>query len=240
MMPLSHALRIFGIAALVIAHPQQTPQEAHDAAAAAIYARADALLGQNSSPSTAIAFGVTLPQTCTTGALFFLTTPATLYGCSAGTWTSFGQGAGQNLTVKTDGVVVGTRPVQNFQAGAGIVSVMSDSGSEINIEIAVDTAIVETQQRAQSGQELLCASEGGSASAYSCRMSPTSGPYAVGMVLHWIPDVSGAGGATTLDVDTLGAVPVKQSDGSSDPTSSDIVGGRLSQIWYDGGAFRLQ
>jgi hypothetical protein len=59
------------------------------------------------------------------------------------------------------------------------------------------------------------------------------------MVLHWIPDVHGLGGATTLNVDTLGATPVKLPDGVSDPGSEDIAAGRMYTIWYDGSAFRL-
>ena len=71
------------------------------------------------------------------------------------------------------------------------------------------------------------------------RVSPTLQSYTTGMVLAWKPNVNGAGGATTLNVDTLGAVPVKQADGVTDPTSADIVAGRLYNVWHDGAVFRL-
>ena len=42
------------------------------------------------------------------------------------------------------------------------------------------------------------------------------------------------GGATTLNVDTLGAIAVKQFDGTTNPSSTDIVANRLYSLWYDG------
>ena len=59
------------------------------------------------------------------------------------------------------------------------------------------------------------------------------------MVLHWRPDLSGVGGATTLKVDALGVIAVKQFDGATDPTAADIVASRLYPLWYDGAVFRL-
>ncbi|MGD0668006.1 MAG: hypothetical protein ABSB23_10605 [Bryobacteraceae bacterium] len=70
-------------------------------------------------------------------------------------------------------------------------------------------------------------------------MTPTATAYTVGMVLHWIPDVNGAGGATTLNVDSLGAKSIKQADGVSDPSATDIVAGSMHEVWYDGTNFRF-
>jgi hypothetical protein len=52
--------------------------------------------------------------------------------------------------------------------------------------------------------------------------------------------VNGSGGATTLNIDTLGAKPMKLADGVTDPTTADIVAGRLTAVWYDGANFRFQ
>jgi hypothetical protein len=59
------------------------------------------------------------------------------------------------------------------------------------------------------------------------------------MTVNWKPDVNGTGGATTLNIDILGAVSLKLADGSADPAPGDLVAGRLYQIWYDGSSFRL-
>jgi hypothetical protein len=59
------------------------------------------------------------------------------------------------------------------------------------------------------------------------------------MALHWKPDVAGAGGATTLNVDALGTRSLKESDGATDPASTDISAGKLYSLWYDGSVFRF-
>src|SRR6266508_3400974 len=98
---------------------------------------------------------------------------------------------------------------------------------------------MQTQPGEQSGRALLCASASGSSRNYRCSLNPTLGAYTAGMALHWKPDVSGAGGPTTLNVDTLGAAPVKLRDGASDPAATDIAAGELYDIWYDGARVRL-
>ncbi len=180
-----------------------------------------------------------MPATCTVGQTYFATDASAgtnLYGCpAANTWSSEG-GSG---TVDSNGVTVGSRPITNFLTGAGLISVITDTGTEINIQSALDTAVVATLPGEQTGSSLLCGPASNSPSAYACAMTPTAAAYTVGMVLHWIPDVNGAGGPTTLDVDTLGAAGVKQADGVSDPSATDIVAGSMREVWYDGVNFRF-
>jgi hypothetical protein len=179
-----------------------------------------------------------LPSTCTTAELYFATdAPAgsNVYGCTAAnTWAVQG-----NETVMSGGSLVGNTGTVNFVTGTGLMTVIAAAGSQINVQTAVDTAVVQTQPGEQGGAALLCASGSGSGSAYQCSLNPTLGSYMEGMVLHWIPDVNGAGGATTLNVDTLGMRPMKQADGVSNPGPSDIIAGQLYSLWYDGAAFRL-
>jgi hypothetical protein len=118
------------------------------------------------------------------------------------------------------------------------VNTISDTGTQINVQQSVDTSVIPSKANAQSGAMWLCSSAG-SSSAYTCGLSPTLQAYSTGMVLAWKPNVNGAGGATTLNVDTLGAVTVKQADGVTDPASADIVAGRLYTVWHDGTVFRL-
>ncbi len=42
----------------------------------------------------------------------------------------------------------------------------------------------------------------------------------------------------TLNVDSLGAVLIKQTNGVSNPGTSDIAAGQLYELWYDGQVFR--
>jgi len=183
--------------------------------------------------------GTILPATCSVGDLFFQTSaPAgsNLYGCgSANSWTA--ESGGGSLAFDNNGTLVGSRNVLNLIGGVGVVNTISDTGTQINIQQSVDTSVIPSKASAQSGAMWLCSSAG-SSSAYTCGLSPTLQTYTIGMVLAWKPHVSGAGGATTLNVDTLGAVTVKQADGVTDPTSADIVGGRLYKIWHDGAVQR--
>jgi hypothetical protein len=191
--------------------------------------------------------GTTLPSTCTVGDLFFQTSaPAgsNLYGCaSTNTWMlesgSGGGGGGGSLAIDNNGTLVGSRSVVNLIGGLGMVNTISDTGTQISVQQSVDTSVIPSKATAQSGVMWLCASTGSSSSAYTCGLSPTLPAYSTGMVLAWKPNVNGAGGATTLNVDTLGSVAVKQADGATDPTGADIVAGRLYDVWYDGAVFRL-
>jgi hypothetical protein len=179
-----------------------------------------------------------LPSLCATGELYFATDAPpgqNTYGCTAtDTWSIQG-----NLTVRSDDSTVGQRGAINFEAGAGIATVMTDTGSEIGVLLGLDTAVVQTPWGEQTGSALLCASNSGSSSTYLCSLQPTLQVYTTGMTLHWTPDVDGAGGPTTLNVDTLGAVPVMQADGATNPSATQIPAGQMQTIWYDGTSFRL-
>jgi len=189
--------------------------------------------------------GVALPAACAQGEMFFVTSAApgtNLFGCTAtNTWTAQGIGGGPSaLTIESNGTLVGTRSIANLVPGSGIFTMIFDTGTKFNVQQSVDSAVVLTRAGLQSGRTLLCASAGASDTAYTCTMIPRLTAYATGMLVNWIPDVSAAGGGTTLDIDILGPKDVKLADGTSDPTADDIVGGRMYLIWYDGamGKFR--
>jgi hypothetical protein len=192
------------------------------------------------NPTKPMATGTVLPSTCSAGQMFFLSTaPAgqNLYGCPAtNTWSLEG---GSGVTVESAGTVVGASPTLDFTVGTGALYALSIMGGAALIQSSADTGVLESLVRAQSGSPLLCSSASGSATTYSCSMGPTLTQYTTGMLLDWKPDISGAGGPTTMNVDTLGAKPVKLADGATDPGSGDLVAGRLYAIWYDGSTFRL-
>lgn len=183
--------------------------------------------------------GSELPPTCSVGELFLLTESATvarLYACAGeGAWTPQGSG----ITVESNGSPTMPRNTVNFLPGSGVLTAISETDAKINIQLAADTAVLQTRANSQSGSTLLCASASNSSTAYSCFMNPALNTYTPGMVLRWRPDVTTAGGTITLDVDTLGPKAVKLPDGAQDPLPEDIVGGRQYEIWFDGTQFRL-
>jgi len=189
--------------------------------------------------------GTALPVSCATGEVFFKTSApagANFFACTAAnTWSVEGGGGGGNgaLAIESNGALIGSRGGVNLIAGTGIQEALTDTGSQINVQTSLDSAVVQTQPGEQSGAVLVCSSVNGNANTYQCAMNPTVSAYTTGMVLHWIPNVNGGGGATTLNIDTLGATPVKMADGATNPSSTDIVAGRLYLIWYDGTVFRI-
>ena len=144
------------------------------------------------------------------------------------------------ISVENSSTLVGTRGVENFIAGVGFVNIITDTGTKINIQQNADTAVILSRATYQSGQSTLCKPASGSSSVYTCSMTPTLTGYQQGMVLQWQPDVSGSGGATTLQIDSLGAKPVKLADGVQDPQAGDIIAGRQYSIWFDGANFRIE
>jgi hypothetical protein len=188
--------------------------------------------------------GAALPATCTTGQMYFLTTATSgqnTYGCVAlNTWTVQSAG-GQSTTIRSSGLLVGSRPVIDVSAGRGGLLATSDTGTEISVQASIDTSFIQTRADHQSGTALFCASRSTASPGlvYFCAMMPTLTAYTRGMVVNWQPDVTNSGGAITLDVDILGAMPIVRADGITSPVGSDFVAGRLYQLWYDGAVFRL-
>jgi Collagen triple helix repeat (20 copies) len=196
------------------------------------------------SSTKPFATGAALPANCSTGQMFFLTTAAggaNSYGCSApNTWTQQIGGA-QTTTIKSAGTLVGSSPVIDISAGIGGVVTASSAPGEVLLQTSIDTSLIATRTNLQAGTSLLCnsVSTGAPGLTYTCAMMPTLTAYVVGMLLHWKPDVNGTGGATTLNADLLGAVPIVRPDGITAPGSTDITAGQLYQLWYDGTVFRL-
>lgn len=117
-------------------------------------------------------------------------------------------------------------------AGTGILV----AGSQVSI----DTAVTQKLSVGQSGSPLYCASASGSATTYTCALTPTLTAYTAGMTLAWKVDTSCTGGtATTLNVDTLGAKSIKQSNGTTDPSSGDCPANQQVTLRYDGTLFRI-
>jgi hypothetical protein len=100
----------------------------------------------------------------------------------------------------------------------------------------MDSAVVQTRTGLQNGNTLYLASSSGSG-VFTCLMNPAFGTCTVGIVQRWKPDASGVGGPTTLNIDSLGALPIQLPDGSN-PTTANLVAGNSTHIWYDRTAFR--
>jgi hypothetical protein len=181
--------------------------------------------------------GTTLPSTCVQGDLYFLTGATAgqnLYACaSANTWSALSV-----LGVYNDGALVATRPKLNFVTGTGFITAVTDLGTQVNVQIGLDSASIQTPTALQAGTPLRCTSSTASGVTYACSLSPMLRLYSTGTILNWVPDATNTG-AATLNVDQLGAVAVKKWDGTTALTAGDVVAGELYPVWYDGTVFRL-
>ena len=63
--------------------------------------------------------------------------------------------------------MIGSRPQVNVVSGLGLLTAVSDTGSQINIQHYADTAILLTKSTDQSGAVQLCKSASGSGSTYA-------------------------------------------------------------------------
>ncbi len=187
--------------------------------------------------------GASLPLTCTVNELFFLTTAlpgANIHVCyEDGEWASQGSAGLANLSLLSDGQLVGAKTAINLVPGEGISQIITVMPSQFNVQQSVNTAVLMTNAAHQAGQSLSCVSQSASPTAYNCGMLPMLEGLTAGMVLYWRPDVDNAAGPVTLEVDVLGPKPLRLADGVAEPRGGDFVAGRSYPLWYDGAAFRV-
>jgi hypothetical protein len=200
------------------------------------------LIKQSKPLSRQVKSGTVLPTACEATEVFIKTDSPTgqnLYACpTANNWVLQSGGAG-TISIFSNGVEVGSRPILNYSTGPGLTQAFVDQGTRINLVTAIDATLVQTRANAQVGADTLCLAAGPTASAQTCTLGLTLQNYSVGMVVNFIPSLDADGTGMTLAIDGLPPVPVKLSNGTSNPEAADLMAGRLYPIWYDGVAFRL-
>jgi hypothetical protein len=138
-----------------------------------------------------------------------------------------------------EGTTLATRGLLNFVGGVGIITALTDTGTRVDIQQSLDTAVILTRDEYRSSSALACNSASTSDTTYTCTLSFPLLSYPTGSVFFWKPDVDAAGGAITLQIGSLAAIDVKLSDGTTNPTANHIKAGRMYPVWYDGTSFRL-
>lgn len=148
----------------------------------------------------------------------------------------------QNLAVEVGGRPVGSTNTLNFESGTGVIQTCHPDADpktgapRITCTPSVDTAYIATRNNIH-GSENYCLSATKSTS-YACRMSNgILGSYSTGMTFVLIVDVP-CTGQCSLNIDGLGPVSIKRSDGSLDPGGS-LAAGEPQWVFYDGRVFRL-
>jgi hypothetical protein len=180
----------------------------------------------NLGPTKPVQKGTVVPATCAVGQMFFKADAvpgANLYACvSANAWVVLAAGGG-GLT--NSGVsVAGNLPVYLDSSGTQLV----DSG------VSGSPAVLMTQPIYQSGKALDCTGRVGDTSGtMSCLLTPALSGYGLHMLLRFTPAVANAGGFT-LNVNSLGPVPVKTPDCSTDPNPGYFQPNQTYLLTYNG------
>ena len=143
----------------------------------------------------------------------------------------------QNITVQVGGRPVGSASTLNFESGTGIIqSCHPDGNARITCTPSYDLAVVASRD-SMHGNENTCISATHSTS-YACRISrATLLAYPPGMTFVLTVDVPCAN-QCSLNIDALGPVRIKRSDGVTDPLGT-LVPGEPQWVFYDGQIFRL-
>ncbi len=150
---------------------------------------------------------------------------------------SFAAVRAQNINVQVGGKPVGSGNTLNFESGNGILqSCHPDSGGRITCAPSYDFAVVPHRNDIH-GTQNYCPSVTKS-SSYACRISSgTLMTYSIGMTFVLLVDVP-CQDKCSLNVDGLGPVSLKRSDGQTDPGGT-LVPGQPQWVFFDGQLFRL-
>ena len=152
---------------------------------------------------------------------------------------SWAAASAQTINVQVGGKPVGSGTTLNFESGTGIIQTCHpdpQGSTRITCTPAYDSAVIATREGIH-GSENYCASATGSTS-YACRISNgLLGNYTTGITFVLVVDVP-CNNQCSLNVDGIGPVTIKRSDGVTDPLGT-LVPGEPQWVFFDGQQFRL-
>jgi hypothetical protein len=148
--------------------------------------------------------------------------------------------AAQTVSVQVGGKAIGSpRAGLNLNSGAGILEACSDDGpaaNRISCTPSVNSAVISTHDTIHSNENY-CSSRNGT-TAYTCRIPYKAlNSYQTGMTFVLDADATCLS-SCSLNIDSVGVVNIKRSDGTTDPGGA-LVAGQPQWVFYDGKVFRL-
>jgi hypothetical protein len=146
---------------------------------------------------------------------------------------------GGAVTVESNGTAIGSpRTTINFIATQGIAHTITDTGSAINVSEGTDSAVIPTKSSLQSAAATTITVTSTNPTAYVGSLAPILTTY-TGAILTWTPGTSCTPGAITININGLGAVPVVEANGTTNPVAADCAAANIDTIAYDGARFRI-
>lgn len=143
----------------------------------------------------------------------------------------------QNLTVQLDGKPVGAESTLNLIPGNGIMhACVHIPGKRVDCTPSFNTAVIATHDTVHANENY-CYSANGT-TAYTCSLpnKPLTA-YRAGMTFVLSVDAPCIANCS-LNIDKVGLVSIKKTDGATDPGGA-LAGGEPQSVFYDGKVFRL-
>jgi hypothetical protein len=146
--------------------------------------------------------------------------------------------SGTAVTVESNGTPIGSpRQTINFISSPGIANAITDTGSTINVSQGTDST-VPTKSSLQSAAATTVTVTGSSPTTYVGSLTPALATY-TRAVLTWTPGTNCTPGPVTININGLGAVPVVEANGATNPVAADCAATNIDTIAYDGTRFRI-
>lgn len=145
----------------------------------------------------------------------------------------------QNITVQVGGRPIGTRGALNLESGNGILESCRDdgaAGNRITCSPSYNPAVISTHDSVHSNENF-CVSTNGT-TLYTCKLPQKAiTSYQTGMTFVVLTDAA-CESSCSLNIDSVGPVVIKKSDGINDPGGA-LAAGDPQWVFYDGHVFRL-
>jgi len=145
----------------------------------------------------------------------------------------------QNVMVEVGAKPVGARGKLNLESGNGVLQTCRDEGpanDRITCVPSLNSALISTHDSVHNNENY-CSSTNGT-TLYTCRMPyKVITAYQAGMTFVLVADAT-CSASCSLNVDTVGPVNIKRSDGTTDPGGT-LIAGEPQWVFYDGRVFRL-
>jgi hypothetical protein len=151
-------------------------------------------------------------------------------------WTASGVVSASSLATQAAGASIGAATTLNLLPGTYVTQTVTCASGICSYQPDVDTTRISTNTTIQSGQLLAVTTTSSSSTTYTGVMSLNDPipAYAANQELIWnVGSTACAGGAMTLNIDGLGAIPLKQADGVTNLTSAQCGANAPLVVIYD-------
>ncbi len=158
--------------------------------------------------------------------------------CILAVWCIATAAAYAQVTIQVGGTNVGTRNTLNLVSGFGVVEACQDNAASGRVDCtpSLNSAVLVTHDTVHSNENYCNSAT--QTTSYACQLPYKAlTAYSTGMTFLLKVDTNCIA-SCSLNIDKIGLVNIKKSDGTSDPGGA-LTSGQPQWIFYDGTVFRL-